>query len=164
MNTWTRIKSQHQNSLLDSAVGRLHWGVSSLWGNYWARHIAEFCTRVDNTVQTMVIPSTQLDPPPFTPFTIERMRLHAKYKGMGIRSLYDRRHSGYVGGMLQCIPPLLGRISPSNITMTGRINTSSMEVWLGKNSFDSNPEKKPYEALLSNGDSSCIATCCQFQK
>ena len=117
-------------------------------GNYWDRQIppyltADFCTRVDTAVQTMVIASTQLDSSTLTPFTIERMRLPVKYKGMGLRSLYYRRHAEYVGGMMQGIPPLLNRLTPSNILISGRMNTPLMERWLGKNSFDGNPDKRP---------------------
>ena len=78
-------------------------------GNYWARHLppditADFCSRVDVAVQSMVLTSTQLDTTVLKDFTRERMRLSIKCKSMGLRSLYDRRHSEYVGGMMQGIP------------------------------------------------------------
>ena len=97
-------------------------------GNYWTRHIpphltAAFCTRIDASVQTMVIASTQLDSTTLSPFTVERMKLPIKCKGMGLRSLYDRRHAEYIGGMIQGIPPLLNRLSPTGLIITGRMNT-----------------------------------------
>ena len=96
-------------------------------GNYWTRHIpphltAAFCTRIDASVQTMVIASTQLDSTTLSPFTVERMKLPIKCKGMGLRSLYDRRHAEYIGGMIQGIPPLLNRLSPTGLIITGRMN------------------------------------------
>ena len=86
------------------------------------------------------------------------MRLPVKYKGMGLRSLFDRRHAEFLGGMVQGIPPLLNRISPSNINIPGRMHTPSMVRWLGINSFSGDPDKKPWEGLLSNGRNSGIGT------
>ena len=79
-------------------------------GNYWARHLppnitADFCTRVDTAVQSMVVASTQLDSADLDGFTKERMRLPIKCKGMGLMSPFDRRHLGFIGGMIQGIPP-----------------------------------------------------------
>ena len=86
------------------------------------------------------------------------MRLPIKFKGMGLRSLYDRRHAEYIGGMVQGIPPLLDRISPSGITIKGRMHTESMVRWLGVGSFSADPEKAPWNGILSQGNSSVIGT------
>ena len=101
----------------------------------------------------MVMVSTQLDSSDLDDFTNERMRLPIKYKGMGLRSLFDRRHSEFIGGMIQGIPPLINRQSDSGLISHGRVHIQSMITYLGKHSFDGNPEIKPWETLLSHGPS-----------
>ena len=91
----------------------------------------------------MIVDSTQLDCTTLSPFTVERMRLPVKYKGKGLRSLYDRQHAGYMGGMIQGIPPLLNRLSLSGLLITGTMITPSVVRWVGEHIFDGNAEIKP---------------------
>lgn len=132
-------------------------------GNYWARHLppsitSVFCTRVDDAVQMMVLASTQLTSSTLTEITKERMRLPITFKGMGLRSLYDRRHVEYIGGMIQGIPTLLNRISPSGINIKGRLHTESMVRWLGINPFSADPDKAPWNVILSQGIRSSVGS------
>ena len=81
--------------------------------NYWARNLppaitANFYTRVDTSVQTMVLYLTQLDTSILTNFTKERMRLPIKLKGMGLMSLYARRNTEYIKGMIKGTIPSTG--------------------------------------------------------
>ena len=124
-------------------------------GNYWARHLppnitSEFYKRVDMAVQTIVIVSTQLDSSDLDDFTKERMRLPIKCKGMGLRSLFDRRHLEFIGSMIHGIPYLTNRQSDSGLISYGRVHIPSMVTYLGKHSFDGNPDYKPWETLLSH--------------
>ena len=159
---WIKYTNHQENMTLNQVTTPELTGQQCLWTlnlsciphmrNYWARRIplnltAKFCTRV--------VASTQLTSTTLTPVTLERRWFLVKYKGMGLRSLYDQRHSEYVRGMVQGILPLLNWLFPSDITITWRIHTPSMERWLGLTLLSGDPDKKPWD--LSNGIHSNIA-------
>lgn len=97
---------------------------------------------------------TQLDNVRLTQFARKQMWLSIKCKGIGLWSLFDSQHAEFIVGMIQGITPLLDQRLPSNILLKGRLNTTSIEQWLGKPSFNRIPTPKStlgnYLLLFSN--------------
>ena len=66
-------------------------------GNYWARHIPSnqtesFCKTVDKPIYNLITTTLELDTTIISETTKERIRLSVRFKGLGMRSLEDRRY------------------------------------------------------------------------
>ena len=95
--------------------------------------------------------STGLDIPSLSDFTQERLRLPIRMKGLGMRSLVDRRHAEYVGGMIQGIPPLMDTKNDNGVQLTGKLATTSMKRWIGADSFKGDTECTNWTTTINNG-------------
>ena len=72
-------------------------------GNYWCRHVPTFYTKefakvVDDAVIESIRQALDIEVDKLNPMVKERVRLPIRMKGMGVRSLEDRRYAEYIGG------------------------------------------------------------------
>ena len=128
-------------------------------GNYWARHLPSditepFCIEVDKTIDKIIHTTLYIDVDCVSNVTQERIRLPVRNKGLGLRSLRDRRHAEFIGGVIQGITPLLKCQTENGITREGRLDLQSIKGWLGEHSFEGNEEIEPWAVLQTHEDNS----------
>ena len=98
-------------------------------------------------IQDFILLATKIDLTILPQTVKERIRLPVRMKGYRLRSLEDRRHTEYIGGMLQVIPLLLSSVNTNNVVLTGRLDTVGMREWLGHDSFNGNLNIAPWEKI-----------------
>ena len=138
-------------------------------GNYYCRHIAphlttQFASALDERLSSFV--SNTFNTPinhlaseelrsinNIADIAAERLRLPIRYKGCGLRELYDRRHAEYVGGLIQGVIPLIDHRTPKGGLILGKCRHSqAINDLFGAGSFDPDTTG-PWTVLLSHGHS-----------
>ena len=67
----------------------------------------DFSQTVDGAINKLIGSTLELNMEELLDTTMERIRLPVRFKGLGMRSLRDRRHTEFIGGITQGIPPLI---------------------------------------------------------
>ena len=136
-------------------------------GNYLARHVppqftGTFCDSIDAKINSLINTAIGVNLNSTSPFNTERCRLPVCMKGLGVRDMNRRRHSEYIGALIQGLPPLLDRSTHSGATKPGRLHTPGILRMLGEGSFNPPPDdttpSTPWTTLLSHCHHSAIAT------
>ena len=123
-------------------------------GDYWIQHVLpdlteKFAKGIDKGISAIFQRCIGFNTERWSDIAKERLRLHIRLNGCGLRESEDRRFRQYLGATTQSAIHLINQMDDNGNKIVGRLHTPAIVNLFREGSFN-HPFVAPWETLLMN--------------